>query len=522
MPDSESSSHKDVIEAVEVSAASKKSPQDSATGTQSIHAAIWLWSGFFILLALALYVVFFLPQTIDLEQPGNSTEKTVSTAPALEQENKDDVSLPKPIETVEPIASPPSVQDTVQQQAKIQAENLLTRIIELESILEKHAVKKWAVEEYAQASEQGRIGDEYFRRKQFQQSATSFQTAIDQLQALQDRIQPTLKQALTRGEQALTQGDQFTAVQQFELASAIAPNDTRAKNGLQRAQTIEQLFALLQRGNSFESHGQLQQAKITYDKAVQLDPLSERAKSALQRVNTKLIRQEFDQLIASGYQALQHGQYTDARTAFNAAKKILPKRNEATIGLNKVTVAVRNEKIENLLFEAEHFEQLEQWQQAATSYEKITQLDSSHAIAKKKSLENTNKAEILKQLQQSLETAQYLHQKNVLTKAELVLAAATKLNSPGAMIEQRREQLQQLVQIATTPISIFLESDNHTEVIVYKVARLGTFNRTELQLRPGPYTIVGTRAGYRDVRKIIQVTPKSKNTVLSILCDEPI
>ena len=522
MPDSESSSHKDVIEAVEVRVLSQQNKPTTATDARRLHTAAWIWLGFVILLVLALYVIFFLPQTIDLEQPNKSTKKNVPTESVLEQKNTDEISLSKPVEPIEPVASPPKLEDAAQQQAKAQAEKLLTRIIELESILENHAIKKWAVEEYAHASEQGRIGDEYFRRKQFQQATTSFQTAIDQLQDLQHRIQPTLEQALSRGEQALTQGDRFTALQQFELASAIAPTNIQAKNGLQRAQTIEQLFALLQRGSSFESHGQLQQAKITYEEAVKLDPLSEQAKSALQRVNTKLIQREFDQLIASGYRALQNGQYSDARAAFNAAKDILPKSKEATTGLNKVAVAVRNEKIQNLIFEAEHFEQLEQWQQAATSYEKIIQLDRSHDIAKRKLAENINKAEILIQLQKSLEAAQQLHQKNVLAQAEEVLAAVAKLNSPGAMIAQRGKELGELVRVATTPIQIILESDNHTEVTVYKVARLGTFSRTELQLRPGPYTIVGTRTGYRDVRKTIQVTPESKNIVLSILCDEPI
>ena len=110
----------------------------------------------------------------------------------------------------------------------------------------------------------------------------------------------------------------------------------------------------------------------------------------------------------------------------------------------------------------------------------------------------------------------------VLKKAELVLASADKLTSPGSIIEQHSEQLQQLVRVATTPIPIIIESDNNTEIIVYKVARLGTVNRHELQLRPGPYTIVGTRTGFRDVRKVIQVTPESRNSTLAIFCTEPI
>ena len=41
--------------------------------------------------------------------------------------------------------------------------------------------------------------------------------------------------------------------------------------------------------------------------------------------------------------------------------------------------------------------------------------------------------------------------------------------------------------------------------MVYKVARLGRFDQRELTLRPGTYTAVGTRRGFRDVRHEFKV-----------------
>ena len=203
-------------------------------------------------------------------------------------------------------------------------------------------------------------------------------------------------------------------------------------------------------------------------------------------------------------------------------KKLRPQANEPIAGLNKVATTVRDEKIGNLFIEAKHFEQLEQWQQAVTSYEKVLQLDGSNEDAQQAMLVNQQKTKILADLSDALAAAGQLHNAKVLKKAEQVLADIAQLAEPGTTIAQRGTQLETLVKIATTPIPIILESDNQTEVIVYKVARLGTFNRTELQLRPGPYTVVGTRNGYRDVRKTIELTPQSKHTVLSIFCEEPI
>lgn len=522
MPDEEFSHNREIIKAVEVNSADRKENTSVINSFQRSTHITLLLAGFIILLLLAMYVIFLLPRAVEENIKDSNVNQIPPLASVTKQTQSSEFEKAEIAETTNKLASDTPMDNTSQLADKNAAEALLTRLIELESLLNKHSVKKWAAEEFAQATEQGRIGDEYYRRQQYSQAITSFQDSIDQLQILQERIQPTLEQALARGEQALIQGDQPSALQQFELAKSIDSTNLRASNGLQRATTISQLFALLQRASSFESHDQLQQARSTYQEAVQLDPLSNEASSALARVNRKLANKEFKQLIATGYQALQEGQYADARAAFDAAKTLQPKAKESAIGLSKVAAAIREEKIANLLFEAEHFVQLQQWQQAASSYEKILAIRSTHSIAQQGLIDSKNKAKILEDLKRALDSSDQLHQAKVLKRAQQVLATVTNLDTPGTLIEQSSEKLQQLVRVATTPIPIILESDNNTEVTVYKVARLGVFERHKLQLRPGSYTIVGTRIGFRDVRKTIQVTPDSKNSVLSISCEEPI
>jgi len=70
------------------------------------------------------------------------------------------------------------------------------------------------------------------------------------------------------------------------------------------------------------------------------------------------------------------------------------------------------------------------------------------------------------------------------------------------------------------PVTVTLYSDGQTEVAVYHVGRLGTFTEHRLELLPGEYTVVGTRAGYRDVRKQLQVPP-GVSVLLVIRCEEP-
>ncbi|MEM8845068.1 MAG: tetratricopeptide repeat protein [Pseudomonadota bacterium] len=519
MSDPNASQKKEVIDAVELSpiqSSSRSSSQHFANNSSSR----WLWVSLSILLVLAVMVIFLLPKAVqeDISDSNQSKESLLETDIVEEVDQ-----VPEQISTeTEESSTAEIISLREQEQTKVQVEELIASLIKLEKNLESHAVKKWAAEEFMQAQEQGRIGDEFFRRRDYAGAIEPFENAIAQFQALEQLIQPTLERALERGEQALIQGDEVTATQQFELAKSIENNNVRAINGLQRASTIKELFAILRRASSFESHGQLQQAKTTYQEAVTLDPLSNEAKSSLARVESKLNDQAFEQIIATAYRALQNSQYSDARAAFNSANTLKPNSNEPTIGLNKVAEAIRQEKISNLLFEANHFAELQQWQQSAESYEKVLELNSNNQAAQQGLQVSLAKAKSLADLKIALASADQLYKDDVLEQAEDLLLRIEDLESPGSVIQQQFEKLRQLVHVASTPVAVTLESDSNTQVTVFKVARLGTFDRHQLQLRPGPYTIVGTRNGYRDVRISIQVSPENQDSIISVRCEEAI
>ena len=87
---------------------------------------------------------------------------------------------------------------------------------------------------------------------------------------------------------------------------------------------------------------------------------------------------------------------------------------------------------------------------------------------------------------------------------------------------QQIKQLDGLLIQADSPVAVTLHSDQETEVIVYKVARLGHFSEKELSLRPGTYTAVGTRDGYRDVRRSFTLAHDTAPAPVTIICTEPI
>ena len=103
-----------------------------------------------------------------------------------------------------------------------------------------------------------------------------------------------------------------------------------------------------------------------------------------------------------------------------------------------------------------------------------------------------------------------------------MLNQAEGIEPKGPRLNHQLEAFRQLVKEAQIQIKVTLVSDNLTEVSVYRVRRLGRFTAQELLLRPGRYTVVGTREGYKDVRQEILVKPGEAPPKVTIACREKV
>ena len=86
----------------------------------------------------------------------------------------------------------------------------------------------------------------------------------------------------------------------------------------------------------------------------------------------------------------------------------------------------------------------------------------------------------------------------------------------------RSLSLKALIAAAARPVAVQFESDNLTTVTIYKVGNLGAFNSRTVELRPGSYVVVGTRDGYRDVRRNVRIDPAGSREPINVRCEEAI
>jgi hypothetical protein len=83
-------------------------------------------------------------------------------------------------------------------------------------------------------------------------------------------------------------------------------------------------------------------------------------------------------------------------------------------------------------------------------------------------------------------------------------------------------RLQILLPEFDVPVRLELVSDNATQVQIQRVGTFGTFSKREIELKPGKYTVVGTRPGFRDVRRDVTIAPGRDVQTISVSCVEPI
>ena len=150
------------------------------------------------------------------------------------------------------------------------------------------------------------------------------------------------------------------------------------------------------------------------------------------------------------------------------------------------------------------------------------QIDDNILFAAEGLERSRQRARLDKQFRSAIDNPERLSDVAVAEATTRLLAQARTITPRGPLLEQQIATLDTLLTRANTPVSVTFRSDAETEVIIYKVARLGRFEQRELTLRPGTYTVRGSRNGYRDVLESITITHEGAPAPITIACTEPI
>ncbi|MGH9463163.1 MAG: protein kinase domain-containing protein [Vicinamibacteria bacterium] len=467
----------------------------------------WLTIATFVFLTVAVAAVFFL-------LPRWAPQPTVTVT----AEVTDDVSPQS--RTVSPAEGTFSLEH--QAELKTRAEERREEALELRNALEQKRASRWGGAPYRSGSAAIETAEEELRARDYEAAAETYENALTAFHEVEARGQGILGDALADGAQALESGSSPAAIAAFELASTIDPGNAAAATGLSRARVLNDLVRLLAEGADQERRGDLALARESYRKAVSLDGYSQKARLALARAEGNLTEVAFRTAMSKAIEALNREDYPSARGFFEEAAKIKPGDSQVLRGIAQAGEGIRVQAIASHRESALRLEGQEEWHQAVKEYEAVLQLDPTIRFALEGKARSDGRAALVDRISYHIAHPERLSDEKVLTAAAALVEEADGIRAPGPRLQSQRAQLADLVRRASTAVPVLLESDNQTDVVVYQIGTLGRFVRHTLVVRPGTYTVVGSRPGYRDVRVVLRVEAGKEPQPLIVRCEEEI
>jgi len=438
---------------------------------------------------------------------------------------------PTPTAAEQPVAKPKAAEPATPAkevdfaalaQAKQKADEQREPLDERLKKLQARGAEEWAAEDFQKATAAFAAANEQITARDYVTATATLETVEPLLKELERRAGEVLAQRLKAGTAALNDGRSADARDAFTLAQKIDGSNKAAAVGLKRAGTLDAVLKLLTEAESQEKDGDVVSASAGYARALALDGMMTRASEGVARTQARIAGNTFASAMAQGFNALTRSDYKAARSAFESAGKIRPNAPEVAQALKQVEQDERTRTMSAKLDTARQFETQEKWAEALQEYQAVAQLDSTVSAATEGMARVRPRFELNQQLEIYLTQPERLFSAPVRSAAKDSLTRARSIPNPGPILLQQMSKLSDWLARAEVPVPVAFQSDNQTKVSIRRVAELGTFEQRSLELTPGSYTVVGTRPGYRDVRRELTVMPGAAPTPLVIRCEEKI
>jgi hypothetical protein len=418
-------------------------------------------------------------------------------------------------------AAPPL---TAEEKAALQteAQRLLADLLTQRKRLDDLGAAAWGGDAWQNYKTASSAGDDAYIANDFRRAVEQYGAANGLGAGLLSRSGEIIENALAAAEQAIAAGDAETATAQFDVVLGIEPEHAAAKAGRARAQRLPEVVALVRRGDSERDAGDLDAALESFRAALAIDPRWEPARAASAAVAAAVEEASFEHAMSRGLAALAAEKYADAAAEFHAALALRPQASEAQQGLTQAEQGQRLDKIALAEARSLAFEKRELWKDAIGQYRAVLATDPNLAFAQTGLERAQARAGLEAKLVHLIENPTLLFSDSVLRDARKLVDEASAQADRGPRLEEQIGKLGRLVTLASTPIPVELRSDQVTEVTLYRVGALGVFASKQVALRPGTYTAIGSRNGYRDVRQTFTVLPGRTLPPIEVRCVETI
>ena len=317
--------------------------------------------------------------------------------------------------------------------------------------------------------------------------------ATQLLNAVDEAAPGALAAELSAGDQAIAAGQLAAATQAYDLAVRISPQDERALAGQAQAR---------------------QRTAAAY-------PGEQAPKAPPSQTDAVFGEDRYAKAAGEGFAALGAGRLAEARAAFERARALRPDGAEGSDGIKRVDAAEHAHGTGTLQTRAEDLEADEQWAEALALYSSALRQNPSLAFAQEGKARTQARVELSESLQGFIDRPDLLATPAAREQANDALRSAEAISSPGPVLRLQMARVSALLPEFDKTARLTLVSDGLTQVSIAGIGSFGGFSHRDVELKPGRYTVLGTREGYHEVRRDITVTPGQPPQTINVTCYDP-
>jgi len=454
--------------------------------------------GLLVLVVMAAMVIWLLPNS-GIQK---NTAATVSASPPMTL-----IKEPAP-EKTEPTG--------------VKAEQLLGEWLRLQARAEADDIAAWGADSYPAILAEAAMGDRKYQEKKYSESEAAYQKSIRDLNDLLGSKEDRLSSALENGELALAENDGRSAADSFDMALIIDPYNEQARRGLERARNLDQVLILYNEGLELEQQGSLSAARQVFKEATVIDNVFTPAREGLVRVENRIQELAFQKAMSSTLEALNRDDTQAARKSLADAAGLRPADVSVRNAGQRLAAMEKAQKLTQLQSKAERLAAEERWGETLQVYEEALVIDAHFAFAETGRKMARQRLELDRKVQNIIARPGRLQESGPMQEAEMTLARMQSIENSGPRLQKQINDLAMLIKTASKPVEVILRSDDETSVVIYRIGKFGRFLEKKVSLLPGSYTVVGSRSGFRDVRKDLKVQAGNNQIVVDIRCEEPI
>lgn len=379
-----------------------------------------------------------------------------------------------------------------------------------------------APQEYENAFALASEGRFFLENGSYFEAKERFESAKEKLDQIGVKLEAYVERQLLDGQMALAGGATGDAQNIFNSVLEIDPDNEAANKGLERAETLDQVYPMLEEADRLEKAGDWVQANDLYATAFELDPLSAKAQQGMHRTARLVKDLAFNSALVDAKSAAELGNWYQAIEAYEKALEVYPEHEEVTALLEDARQLEFETRLQNGLEKAREFEQAREWTLARDSFLEVLDIDPENPQAEVGLLRTGKMIRVLLRYEKLIELSQLEARNGEFQSAIRYFNEAMGIKPDYLGLTSDTVRLKTFLDQQSKPVSVTLTSDGRTWVSVAGYELLGKIKEKTIRILPGKYRIVGRRKGYEDVQIQLQVVAGQQLPPISVVASKKV